>query len=134
MIILLRNLSLIYYLGSKICITLADIVYVMIITTHIYIATKSATITALFPLLQVITNLIANISAPLIINRFPTYTLLYTLQWLKTVFLLLLMILFPVLSTNIIALLTLFLSFHYVVGGVLRYYTVFSRALHRKKN
>ncbi|WP_141551215.1 MFS transporter [Bacillus cereus] len=102
----MRNLSLIYYLGSKICITLADIVYVMIITTHIYIATKSATITALFPLLQVITNLIANISAPLIINRFPSYTLLYTLQWLKTVFLLLLMILFPVLSTNIIALLT----------------------------
>ena len=102
----MKNLSLIYYLGSKICITLADIVYVMIITTHIYIATKSATITALFPLLQVITNLIANISAPLIINRFPTYTLLYTLQWLKTVFLLLLMILFPVLSTNIIALLT----------------------------
>ncbi|MGN4766326.1 MFS transporter [Bacillus thuringiensis] len=102
----MRNLSLIYYLGSKICITLADIVYVMIITTHIYIATKSATITALFPLLQVITNLIANISAPLIIKRFPSYTLLYTLQWLKTVFLLLLMILFPVLSTNIIALLT----------------------------
>ncbi|MGE6506018.1 MFS transporter [Bacillus cereus] len=102
----MRNLSLIYYLGSKICITLADIVYVMIITTHIYIATKSATITALFPLLQVITNLIANISAPLMINRFPSYTLLYTLQWLKTVFLLLLMILFPVLSTNIIALLT----------------------------
>ncbi|MEK4837580.1 MFS transporter [Bacillus sp. FSL L8-0152] len=102
----MRNLSLTYYLGSKTCITLADIVYVMIITTHIYIATKSATITALFPLLQVITNLIANIFAPLIINRFPSYTLLYTLQWLKTVFLLLLMILFPVLSTNIIALLT----------------------------
>ncbi|MGM2592708.1 hypothetical protein ACS2QM_09185, partial [Bacillus cereus group sp. Bce035] len=39
----MRNLSLTYYLGSKTCITLADIVYVMIITTHIYIATKSAT-------------------------------------------------------------------------------------------
>lgn len=102
----MKNQSLTYYLGSKICITLADIVYVMIITTHIYIATKSATITALFPLLQVITNLIANISAPLIINRFSSYTLLYALQWLKTVFLLLLMILFPILSTNIIALLT----------------------------
>ncbi len=54
--------SISYYLGSKICITLADIVYIMIVTTHIYISTKSATITALFPLLQVITNLIANIS------------------------------------------------------------------------
>ena len=86
MVFLLKNQSLTYYLGSKICITLADIVYVMIITTHIYIATKSATITALFPLLQVITNLIANISAPLIVNRFPPYTLLYTLQWLKQSF------------------------------------------------
>ncbi|PFJ07692.1 MFS transporter [Bacillus cereus] len=106
MVFLLRNCSLVYYLGSKICITLADIVYVMIITTHIYITTKSATITALFPLLQVITNLIANISAPLIMNWLPSYTLLYTLQWLKTALLLLLMILFPVLSTNILALLT----------------------------
>lgn len=88
------------------CITLADIVYIMIITTHIYITTKSATITALFPLLQVITNLIANVSAPLIMNRFPSYKLLYTLQWLKTALLLLLMILFPVLSTNILTLLT----------------------------
>lgn len=98
--------SLAYYLGSKMCITLADIVYLMIITTHIYITTKSATITALFPLLQVITNLIANTSAPLIMNRFPSYALLYTLQWIKTVLLLLLMILFPMLSTNIISLLT----------------------------
>ncbi|WP_141533542.1 MFS transporter [Bacillus cereus] len=98
--------SLAFYLGSKMCITLADIVYIMIITTHIYITTKSATITALFPLLQVITNLIANTSAPLIMNRFPSYALLYTLQWLKTALLLLLMILFPVLSTNILALLT----------------------------
>ncbi|WP_377865946.1 MFS transporter [Bacillus sp. R86525] len=106
MVFLLLNRSLVYYLGSKICITLADIVYVMIITTHIYITTKSATITALFPLLQVITNLIANISAPLIMNWLPSYTLLYTLQWLKTALLLLLMILFPVLSTNILALLT----------------------------
>ncbi len=88
------------------CITLADIVYIMIITTHIYITTKSATITALFPLLQVITNLIANTSAPLIMNRFPSYALLYTLQWIKTALLILLMILFPILSTSISALLT----------------------------
>lgn len=98
--------SLTYYLGSKLCITLADIVYIMIITTHIYITTRSATITALFPLLQVITNLIANTSAPLIMNRFPSYSLLYTLQWIKTALLILLMILFPILSTNISALLT----------------------------
>ncbi|MED1406774.1 MFS transporter [Bacillus mycoides] len=102
----MKKHSLTYYLGSKICITLADIVYIMIITTHIYITTRSATITALFPLLQVITNLIANTSAPLIMNRFPSYSLLYTLQWIKTALLILLMILFPILSTNISALLT----------------------------
>ncbi|MED1613079.1 MFS transporter [Bacillus paranthracis] len=100
----MQKRSLTYYLGSKICITLADIVYVMIITTHMYITTKSATLTALFPLLQVITNLIANTSAPLIMNRFPSYSLLFTLQWIKTALLFLLMILFPVLSTNIVVL------------------------------
>ena len=108
----MKNQSLTYYLGSKICITLADIVYVMIITTHIYIATKSATITALFPLLQVITNLIANISAPLIVNRFPPYTLLYTLQWLKQSFTIINDFI-SVLSTNIIALLTFI--FHFIM-------------------
>ena len=76
----------------------------MIITTHMYITTKSATLTALFPLLQVITNLIANTSAPLIMNRFPSYSLLFTLQWIKTALLFLFMILFPVLSTNIVVL------------------------------
>ena len=76
----------------------------MIITTHMYITTKSATLTALFPLLQVITNLIANTSAPLIMNRFPSYSLLFTLQWIKTALLFLLMILFPILSTNIVVL------------------------------
>ncbi|PEX86394.1 MFS transporter [Bacillus cereus] len=106
MVFLLYNRSIIYYLGSKLCITLADIVYVMIITTHIYMTTQSATLTALFPLLQVITNLTANISAPFIMNRFPSYKLLFTLQWTKTILLLLLMILFPALSTNSLALLT----------------------------
>ncbi len=101
---LLHSRSLTYYLGSKICITLADIVYIMIITTHMYITTKSATLTALFPLLQVITTLIANTSAPLIMNRFPSYSLLFTLQWTKTALLFLLMILFPFLSTNVVAL------------------------------
>ncbi|WP_141436529.1 MFS transporter [Bacillus cereus] len=115
-VFLLRNRSLAYYLGSKICITLADIVYIMIITTHIYITTKSATLTALFPLLQVMTNIIANTSAPLIINRFSSYSLLFTLQWIKTALLILLMLLFPVLSTNIVALL-IFIFFISLCSG-----------------
>ncbi|MBE7106303.1 hypothetical protein FT637_25810 [Bacillus cereus] len=45
--------SLAYYLGFKICITLADIVYIMIITTHIYITIKSATITDIFGVLTI---------------------------------------------------------------------------------
>lgn len=113
---LLQQRSLTYYLGSKICITLADIVYIMIITTHMYITTKSATLTALFPLLQVITNLIANTSAPLIMNRFSSYSLLFTLQWSKTALLILLMLLFPVLSTNIVTLL-IFIFFISLCSG-----------------
>ncbi|MDA1804974.1 MFS transporter [Bacillus cereus group sp. BY32LC] len=100
----MQKRSLTYFLGSRICITLADIVYIMIITTHMYITTKSATITALFPLLQVITNLIANTSAPLIMNRFSSYSLLFTLQWIKTALLFLFMILFPIISTSIVTL------------------------------
>lgn len=69
------------------CITLAEVVYIMILTTHIYITTKSATITALFPLLRVITSFIASTSAPLLMNRFPSYSLLFTLQGVKTFFL-----------------------------------------------
>lgn len=45
---LLPKRSLAYYLGSKMCITLADIVYIIIITSHIYITTRSATITDIF--------------------------------------------------------------------------------------
>ncbi|EMA6343105.1 MFS transporter [Bacillus cytotoxicus] len=95
------------------CMTLADVVYIMILTTHLYITTKSATITALFPLLQVIVNLIANASAPLLINRFSSYSLLFRFQWIKTVFLILLTLLFPIISSNIIALLAFitFISF-----------------------
>ncbi|MFP3822185.1 MFS transporter, partial [Bacillus sp. SIMBA_008] len=51
-----------------------------------------------------ITNLIANTSAPLIMNRFSSYSLLFTLQWTKTVLLFLLMILFPALSSNVVTL------------------------------
>ncbi|KYG32787.1 MFS transporter [Bacillus gaemokensis] len=88
------------------CITLANVVYVMILTTHIYVTTKSATITALFPLLQVIANLIASASAPLLMNRFPSYSLLVTLQWVKAFLFILLTVLFPFLSSSVTALLT----------------------------
>ena len=93
----------------------SSLTYIMIITTHMYITTKSATLTALFPLLQVITNLIANTSAPLIMNRFSSYSLLFTLQWSKTALLILLMLLFPVLSTNIVTLF-IFIFFHLCSG------------------
>ncbi|AIK38710.1 major Facilitator Superfamily protein [Bacillus pseudomycoides] len=97
--------SLSFYWFSKMCITLAEVVYIMILTTHIYITTKSATITALFPLLRVIISFIASTSAPLLMNRFPSYSLLFTLQGVKTFFFILLTALFPLLSSNIIALL-----------------------------
>ncbi|MBC6975055.1 MFS transporter [Bacillus sp. Xin] len=98
--------SLSFYWISKMFITLADVIYVMILTTHIYMTTKSATITALFPLLGVIASLIASTSAPLLMNRFPSYSLLFTLQGIKTFLLILLTMLFPLLSSNIAILLT----------------------------
>ncbi len=88
------------------CITLADVMYVMILTTQIYITTESATITALFPLLGVIASFIASTSAPLLMNRFRSYSLLFTLQGIKNFLLILLTMLFPLLSSNITALLT----------------------------
>ncbi|WP_459501152.1 MFS transporter [Bacillus sp. C1] len=98
--------SLSFYWFSKMCITLADVMYVMILTTQIYITTESATITALFPLLGVIASFIASTSAPLLMNRFRSYSLLFTLQGIKNFLLILLTMLFPLLSSNITALLT----------------------------
>lgn len=98
--------TLFTYWFANMCFTLADVMYIMIITTHIYIVTKSATIAALFPLLKIITTLIANTSAPLLTNRFPTFSLLVILQILKTLFLIGFTVLFPFLSANIFALLT----------------------------
>ncbi|PFA24466.1 MFS transporter [Bacillus cereus] len=108
--------SLFFYWVSKMCITLADVVYVMIVTTHIYMTTKSATTTALFPLFGVIASLIASISAPLILNRFRSYFLLFTLQEIKTFLLIFLTVLFPLLSSNITALL-IFIIFISLCGG-----------------
>lgn len=105
MVFLLPQRPLSFYWVSKICITLVEVVYIMILTTHIYITTKSATITAFFPLLRVITSFIASTSAPLLMNRFPSYSLLITLQGIKTSLLILLTVLFPLLSSNIVALL-----------------------------
>ena len=98
------------------CITLADVVYVMIVTTHIYMTTKSATTTALFPLFGVIASLIASISAPLIMNRFRSYSLLFTLQGIKTFLLIFLTVLFSLVSSNITALL-IFIILISLCGG-----------------
>lgn len=99
-----RTLSTYWF--ANMCLTLADVMYIMIITTHIYLFTKSATIAALFPLLKIITNVIANTSTVLLTNRFPSSSLLITLQMIKTTFLIVLTVLFPILSSNIFALLT----------------------------
>ncbi|CAM4177686.1 macrolide transporter [Bacillus manliponensis] len=98
------NRTLSTYWFANMCISLADVMYIMIITTHIYLFTKSATIAALFPLLKIIMNVFANMSVSSLTNRFPSSTLLIRLQLIKTTFLITLTVLFPILSPNIFTL------------------------------
>ncbi|WP_369899962.1 MFS transporter [Bacillus manliponensis] len=98
------NRTLSTYWFANMCVALADVMYIMIITTHIYLFTKSATIAALFPLLKIIMNVFANMSVSSLTNRFPSSTLLIRLQLIKTTFLIALTILFPILSPHIFTL------------------------------
>ncbi|MDP1420335.1 MFS transporter [Peribacillus simplex] len=93
---------------AKTSIALADVIYIMVITTFIYQKTDSALMASLFPLFKALANLIAGLTSPLLYKKFTFSKLLVSLQGLKALILTFLLLGFlPV--TNHVYVLSLFI-------------------------
>ncbi|ENQ3080107.1 MFS transporter [Bacillus cereus] len=97
-------------------ISLADVVYIMVITTFIYQKTESVLFASLFPFLKALTRLIAGLSAPLILQNTSTSKALVNLQITKSILITFLLLGFTFLTSHIYILLTYILILSFVEG------------------
>ncbi|MCQ6267655.1 MFS transporter [Fictibacillus sp. WQ 8-8] len=97
-------------------ISLADVVYIMAVTTFIYQKTGSALISSLFPLFQAVARLFAGFTSPLLLNKFKFSKLLISLQGIKALLLTLLLIGFGSIASHIIWLLAFILIISFIEG------------------
>ncbi|MDC2864430.1 hypothetical protein PLX19_07335 [Bacillus sp. BP-3] len=58
-----------YYWFASASISLADVIYIMVITTFIYQETDSAFIASLFPLFKALARIVAGFTAPLLLGK-----------------------------------------------------------------
>ncbi|MDM5198068.1 MFS transporter [Fictibacillus enclensis] len=72
-----------FYWFASTSISLADVIYIMVITTFIYQQTGSAFQASLFPLLKALANFAAGFTAPLLLEKAAYSKLLVSLQLLK---------------------------------------------------
>lgn len=72
-----------FYWFASTSISLADVIYIMVITTFIYQQTGSAFQASLFPLLKALANFAAGFTAPLLFEKATYSKLLVSLQLLK---------------------------------------------------
>ncbi|MDM5337213.1 MFS transporter [Fictibacillus enclensis] len=72
-----------FYWFASTSISLADVIYIMVITTFIYQQTGSAFQASLFPLLKALANFAAGFTAPLLLEKATYSKLLVSLQLLK---------------------------------------------------
>jgi MFS family permease len=105
-----------FYWFSSTSISLADVIYIMVITTFIYTKTESAFIAATFPLIRAISNLVAGFSAPLLQARYTFSKLLVSLQLIKAILITGLIIGFTFITANIEVLLMLVLIISFIEG------------------
>jgi MFS family permease len=105
-----------FYWFSSTSISLADVIYIMVITTFIYAKTESAFIAATFPLIRAISNLVAGFSAPLLQARYTFSKLLVSLQLIKAILITCLIIGFNFITANIEVLLMLVLVISFIEG------------------
>ncbi|KZE69104.1 MFS transporter [Fictibacillus phosphorivorans] len=108
--------SFYYYWFSATSISLADVIYIMVITTFIYQKTESAFLAAIFPLIRAVANILAGLSAPLLQMKYSFSKLLISLQFMKAVFITTLIIGFPTISEHISYLLLLVLAISFIEG------------------
>ncbi|MGE7768553.1 MFS transporter [Peribacillus sp. NPDC096540] len=101
---------------AKTSIALADVIYIMVITTFIYQKTDSALIASLFPLFKALANIIAGLTSPLIYKKFTFSKLMVSLQGLKAIILTLLLFGFLPITTHIYVLLFIILVISFMEG------------------
>jgi MFS family permease len=108
--------SFYYYWFAATSISLADVIYIMVITTFIYRETESAFLAATFPLIRAVTNIIAGFSAPLLQMKFSYSKLLVSLQFIKAVLITTLIIGFSYITEHLSYLLFMVLVISFFEG------------------
>ncbi|MFB4326857.1 MFS transporter [Priestia sp. BR_2] len=93
-----------YYWTAHSSISLAGVVYIMVLTTFMYQESGSAFIAALFPLFNAVARFAAGFTAPLVMEKFGFFKLLLRLQVLKALLLTTLVVLFPYISSQVVIL------------------------------
>jgi len=112
----MRKVGFYSYWFAQASISLADVVYIMVITTFIYQKTGSALISSMFPLIKAISKLLAGFTSPILMQRFSYSKLLINLQILKAALITLLLIAFSPITSHI-TLLLLFIVFISFIEG-----------------
>lgn len=102
-----------YYWTAHSSISLAGVVYIMVLTTYMYQESGSAFIAALFPLFNAVARLVAGLTAPLVMEKFGFSKLLVRLQVMKALLLTALVIAFPYISSqvSVLCMFILFIAF-----------------------
>ncbi|MEI2366366.1 MULTISPECIES: MFS transporter [Niallia] len=101
---------------AKTSIALADVIYIMVITTYIYQKTESALMSSLFPLFKALANLTAGLTSPLIYRKFAFAKLMLKLQGLKALLLSFLLLGFMPITNHIYVLLLFILVISFMEG------------------
>ncbi|MFD3445928.1 MFS transporter [Microbacteriaceae bacterium 4G12] len=112
----MKNHSFYSFWIAKTTISLADVVYIMVITTYIYQGTGSVLLASLFPFLKALTGLIAGLSAPLLLQNKSMSKVLINLQVIKAILITLLLVGFTALTSHIYILLGYILILSFVEG------------------
>jgi MFS family permease len=108
--------SFYYYWFATTSISLADVIYIMVLTTFIYKETGSAFLAATFPLFRAVANIIAGFSAPLLQMKYSYSKLLVSLLFIKAVLITILIIGFSFISEHISYLLFMVLVISFIEG------------------
>ncbi|MBY6038053.1 MFS transporter [Fictibacillus nanhaiensis] len=108
--------SFYYYWFASTNISLADVIYIMVITTFIYRETQSAFIAALFPLFNAISRFTAGFTTPLLLEKFQYAHLLVSLQIIKAVLITFLIIGFDPITSHIVFLILFVLVISFIEG------------------
>ncbi len=101
---------------AKTSIALADVIYIMVITTYIYQKTDSALMSSLFPLFKALANLTAGLTSPLIYRKFAFAKLMVKFQGLKALLLTFLLLGFLPITNHIYVLLLFILVISFMEG------------------